>query len=59
MMRTSNRLRLSLIGACALSFVAAACSDTWQGVKEDTRDNVKSTGQGIENAGENIQKKVD
>lgn len=44
--------------AIALSIILvglAACGDTWQGVKQDTRDNVNTVGQGIEKAGEKIQ----
>jgi predicted small secreted protein len=31
------------------------CSNTWSGVKQDTRQNVDAVGQGVEKAGEKIQ----
>lgn len=45
----------------ALSLLAlgsAACSETWEGAKEDTKENVEQTGKGLEKAGDNIQKQV-
>jgi predicted small secreted protein len=54
-----KRLRNLGIVAVLVGFSVAACGDTWQGVKEDTKENVDATGKGIEKAGENIQKKVD
>ncbi len=36
-----------------------ACSSTWGGVKEDTRDNVKAVGQGVQKAGEKIEKQAE
>ncbi|GBD43274.1 hypothetical protein HRbin40_00743 [bacterium HR40] len=33
----------------------AACGDTWQGAKKDTRENVQAVGKGVEKAGEKIQ----
>ena len=55
----SIRKRLAIIAISLLSLGAVACSETWEGAKEDTRDNVKSTGKGLEKAGDNIQKQVD
>ena len=33
----------------------AACGDTWKGAKKDTGENLESTGQAIEKAGEKVQ----
>jgi hypothetical protein len=51
-------MRLAICGVSLLALGAAACSETWEGAKEDTKENVKTTGQGIEKAGENIQKQA-
>jgi hypothetical protein len=51
-------MRLAVVVALLLTVGAAACSETWEGAKEDTKENVKTTGEGIEKAGENIQKQV-
>jgi predicted small secreted protein len=47
-----------IISAAMLSFALAvgACSDTWQGAKKDTGDNMQSTGQAIEDAGKKVKK---
>lgn len=50
--------RLSVIAAL-LVFGLAACGDTWRGVKEDTRDNVRATGEGMEDAGEAVKRQAD
>lgn len=33
----------------------AGCSDTWQGVKKDTGDNMESAGEAVEKAGEKVK----
>ena len=51
-------MKASLIRVClALVLLGglAACGDTWRGAKQDTSDNLKSTGQTIENAGEKVE----
>lgn len=53
-----KQVRLAIVGMSLLGLGAAGCSETWKGAKEDTNENVKTTGQGIEKAGENIQKQV-
>lgn len=53
-----NRVRLAVVASLLLTFGAASCSDTWEGVKQDTKENVKTTGEGIEKAGQNIEKQV-
>jgi hypothetical protein len=49
---------IPVLAALLLSLGVAACSETWEGAKQDTRENVKDTGQGLEKAGENIQKQT-
>lgn len=39
----------------ATCLVLAACSSTWSGVKEDSKDIGHSVGKGLEKAGEKIQ----
>lgn len=59
MFRMTRRV-LTMVGVLVgMSLAIAACGDTWEGAKKDTRDNVKATGKGIENAGEAIKKSVD
>lgn len=53
------RMRLAIIAISLLTLGAAACSETWEGAKEDTRDNVKATGEGIEETGDSIEDQVD
>jgi predicted small secreted protein len=50
-------IRRLIISLCVLSFVSAvgACSDTWHGVKKDTGDNMQTTGQAIDDAGEKVK----
>jgi predicted small secreted protein len=55
-MRNSTRLAIPMLAMLAIG--AAACSETWEGAKQDTRENVQTTGQGLENAGENIKKQT-
>ena len=57
-MQNLKSARLSVLVASLLTLSVAACSNTWEGAKEDTRENVKTTGQGMEKAGENIQKRT-
>ncbi|MFO6421196.1 entericidin EcnAB [Hylemonella sp. W303a] len=42
-------------GAVATCLVLAACSSTWSGVKEDSKEIGHSVGKGLEKAGEKIQ----
>lgn len=37
----------------------AACSGTWSGVKEDTRDNTRAVGQGVQDVGKKIEKQAE
>jgi predicted small secreted protein len=40
-----------------LVFAAAVsgCGDTWEGAKEDTSDNLKSTGKALDKAGDKVE----
>ncbi|MBK8907530.1 MAG: hypothetical protein IPM60_06420 [Rhodospirillales bacterium] len=58
MTRLNVRQVTTAMLAAVLAVGAAACGDTWRGVKKDTRDNVKATGEGVEKTGEKIQKSV-
>ena len=53
-----KRMRLAVLAGSLLALGAAACSETWEGAKQDTKENVETTGEGIEKAGENIKKQV-
>jgi predicted small secreted protein len=37
----------------------AACGDTWQGLKQDTKENTAAVGRTVERGGERIQESVD
>lgn len=37
------------------AFGLSACGDTWRGAKKDTGENLKATGEALENAGEKIK----
>lgn len=39
----------------ALAFGLSACGDTWQGFKQDTKDNVGAVGEGMQKAGEKVE----
>ncbi|MBS7349932.1 MAG: entericidin EcnAB [Comamonas sp.] len=39
----------------ALAFTLGACSNTWTGVKEDSKKAGHATGKGLEKAGEKLQ----
>jgi predicted small secreted protein len=58
MIKALKMWRLALVAPVLVAFSVAACGDTWRGAKEDTKENVQTTGQGIEKAGENIQKRT-
>ena len=53
-----SKTRLAVLAVSLLALATAACSETWEGAKEDTKQNVETTGQGIEKAGENIKKQA-
>lgn len=53
-MRRSS-LALALITLFGSSLGLAACGDTWEGIKQDTSDNVEATGEVMEDLGEETQ----
>ena len=57
-MRTFGCLRLSVLVASLLALGPGACSRTWEGLKEDTRENLKTNGRAIEKAGEDMEKEA-
>ncbi len=57
-MQMLKSTRFTVLAAFLMALGLAACGETWRGAKEDTRENVKTTGQGMEKAGENIQKQT-
>ena len=50
-------IRYLMMFVCALFLATAvsACSDTWEGMKKDTGDNLESAGQAIEDTGEEVK----
>ena len=44
---------LLLLGLLTVSL--AACGDTWEGVKQDTGDNLDATGEALEDAGDAVK----
>lgn len=45
----------NLVLAALMLVGLAACGDTWQGMKEDTGENMEATGKAMEDAGEKVQ----
>jgi hypothetical protein len=56
MMQTFRGVRLAVLAASLLALGPGACSRTWEGLKQDTGENLETTGEGLEKAGENIKK---
>ena len=51
--------RNTLVAALLASLVAVSgCSNTWYGVKQDTKEAAQATGRVIEKTGEKIQEKT-
>ncbi len=46
-------LNFLALGLLAVSL--AACGDTWEGVKQDTGENLEATGDALEDAGEAVK----
>jgi predicted small secreted protein len=44
--------------ASLLALGLGACGRTWEGLKEDTGENLQTTGQALEKAGEDIKKQT-
>lgn len=51
-------VRFASIVALLLALGTTACSRTWEGVKEDTGENLQKTGQSLEKAGEEVEKRA-
>ena len=58
MMRTFGCVRFALISALLLALGTIACSRTWEGMKEDTGENLQKTGQSLEKAGDDVEKRA-
>jgi predicted small secreted protein len=54
-MSNARPLLLALLTSLFLATTLSACGDTWRGAKEDTSDNMKATGEALENAGEKVE----
>ena len=46
---------LNLFMLTLLAVSVAACGDTWEGVKQDTGDNLEATGEALEDAGDAVK----
>jgi hypothetical protein len=57
-MHTFRCVPLSVLMAFLLTLGLGACSRTWEGLKEDTGENLQTTGQSLEKAGEDIKKQA-
>jgi predicted small secreted protein len=49
------RRTLAIVSVVAFAASLSACGDTWRGVKQDTGENMKATGQAIEKGGEKVK----
>lgn len=52
---TLRNIVLNLMALGILTISLAACGDTWEGLKQDTGDNLEATGEAIDKAGEDIK----
>ena len=57
-MHTFRSVRFALIVASLLAPGTTACDRTWEGMKEDTGENLQKTGQSLEKAGEDVEKRT-
>ncbi len=48
-------LVLGLSLTLPLGFSLAGCSDTWQGMKKDTGQNMEAVGESVDKAGEKVK----
>jgi predicted small secreted protein len=46
---------VNLFVLALLTVTLAACGDTWEGLKQDTGDNLEATGDALEDAGEAVK----
>jgi predicted small secreted protein len=54
-MLTARSRLLARVTALLVASTLSACGDTWRGAKQDTSDNLKSTGETLENTGEKVE----
>ena len=47
-------LALQLLALGLMTVTLAACGDTWEGMRQDTSDNLEATGEAMEDAGEAV-----
>ncbi|QNT68131.1 hypothetical protein [Defluviicoccus vanus] len=48
-----------LLAIAATVLMIGACTSTWQGVKQDTRENTRAVGQGVQDVGKKIEKQTE
>lgn len=53
MVNRSLFLNLLVLGLVVVTLTA--CGDTWDGLKQDTGENLEATGEAVEDAGEAVQ----
>lgn len=52
-------VRLFIVGfVSVLAFSVSGCRNTWNGVKQDSRNAAEKTGQGLQKAGNKIENAV-
>jgi predicted small secreted protein len=51
----SSRIVAALV-ALTLATTLAACGDTWRGAKKDTGENLNTTGESIDRAGDRVRR---
>jgi predicted small secreted protein len=54
-MSTARPRLLALLTVLFMASALSACGDTWRGAKQDTSDNLESTGDALERAGEKVE----
>ncbi len=52
---TAFRRTLAVLSVLAMAVSISACGDTWRGVKQDTGDNLETTGKALERSGEKVK----
>lgn len=57
-MDTFGCVRFAFIVASLVALGMSACSRTWEGLKEDTGENLHKTGESLEKAGEDVEKRA-
>ncbi len=48
-----------LLAIAVMVSMIGACTSTWQGVKQDTRENTRSGGHGVQEVGKKIEKQTE